>query len=1211
MEGELDGKAFQNHMLMERFYMVVEFLNQKLGESWKSGHEMSKPQELLIVLKSGVTLCRMVGVKPKPVEENKAAENIENFRRACLKLGLAEDSVFAVSDLLEPSSLSCICVVNCLQELRKKMLEMDRALLNEHYSSPTSSRKTMRNSPMGTPVISRKIASPSPSVKGKGLLDILPGNSAQKYPSGDQYSSPRYHNSPSSAPRTPGSGKSVSRRISLNSLNAQASIAKVQERMAKTYKDRCKQLEAGNKELMESVEDLQSTIASLQRSKHEYQLQCEKSQDRNRTLLSNFRVMEAQIVTCVEAWRSCKPTVEESTKVCEVDRHMVALHETWNDIIEEKDVSTGIAGDISDGQVTETECDTTDEDIQPPAFSEDKASSFKADLAATASLLADDLAPGRNPRLSSISTKELDLSRDTSQVKALEEELETTKQLLANAKAEGKDSFEVLEKELEVTKQMLSRTKERCASLERELKQERSLRDTIQKSLTNELATVKFEFADLSNDLRSSLKDSASTFSTWASELQSRVKVQAASHKNLQAQFAKETVRRKKLLNTVHNLKGNIRVMCRIRPVLSSDLEKSGSSVAVEPISEEKLSITVTTKSAAGTEIPKVTDFEFDRVFGPTSAQNHVFDEVQPLVESVMDGYHSCIFAYGQTGSGKTFTMSGDGGSENRGINFLALEELFRIHESRKSTGTTYKFTVKNVEIYCEKVIDLLTPPGDSPTHLDIHFTERDGVIVPGCTEQPVSTASEVEEVMNVGSKNRSSAHTKMNMESSRSHSVVIVTVHGENAETGRLTHGKLVLVDLAGSERLSKSGVQGQELKEAQSINKSLSCLGDVIAALESKAAHVPFRNSKLTTLLQDSLGKDNKALMILQVSPTTYNVQESTCSLNFAARVRQCELGKAKKREGGGISSKARNAVKQATERSQALELDVRRLEKRLSEANSELRAVEDRVQRETEKIRARMEEQQQNFTRSSEKEINYLREKLASRDKDDHGKMAKLESEIHQYKIEINNLKQQLRSALSTSSRIAPSPSKSSHLPKVNLSGNSPHFKPSAGLKHSLQPPKPAVGTKSSARELPLSDRSGHVNNVDAEHKTPEQRKQVSWKNTPVVVFPSERKDSDNDGDGYNLDDSLLEGSENQSPDEPAETANHSVRTSRSSSRTSQSSHQSGGAAAASRISKSSGATRVLQTPGKKSSASATRLTARRIPAASKKPRPGWNP
>jgi kinesin family protein C2/C3 len=310
--------------------------------------------------------------------------------------------------------------------------------------------------------------------------------------------------------------------------------------------------------------------------------------------------------------------------------------------------------------------------------------------------------------------------------------------------------------------------------------------------------------------------------------------------------------------------------------------------------------------------------FEFDRVFGNDSTQADVFDEVQPMVTSALDGFHACIFAYGQTGSGKTHTMEGP--LANRGVYFRALNEMFALIEQR-ADAYSYSLRVQMVEIYNENVVDLLAEPTAATTaameeeeggaSLEIKQGPN-GNYLPDATILDVTSAAQVEAIMAAGARNRTVGRTNANEHSSRSHSLLMVDIAGVNRVAETKTYGRLVLVDLAGSERVSKSGAEGARLKEAQNINKSLSALGDVMAALANKTAHVPFRNSKLTYLLQDSLGKDNKTLMIVQVSPVTASRGETLCSLNFAARVRKVELGKAVKHADSGEVAKLRSELR-----------------------------------------------------------------------------------------------------------------------------------------------------------------------------------------------------------------------------------------------------------------------------------------------------------
>lgn len=350
--------------------------------------------------------------------------------------------------------------------------------------------------------------------------------------------------------------------------------------------------------------------------------------------------------------------------------------------------------------------------------------------------------------------------------------------------------------------------------------------------------------------------------------------------------YARELKERKRLFNLVQELRGNIRVFCRCRPPTSRELDEHAeqSTICVAYPQEDCIELL--------SDKGRTKMWDFDKVFAESVDQEQVYDEVSPLVTSVLDGYNVCIFAYGQTGTGKTYTMTGP--PDNRGVNTRALEELFKLSDERRAEVRD-DISVSILEIYNESIQDLL---GDNSAGRKLEIRQGEyGNHVPDLTNVEVSEITEVLRLMQLGDTNRSSGCTNMNEHSSRSHSIMAVTVMSTNIHTGQVTRGKLNLIDLAGSERIGKSGATGQALKEAQNINRSLSALGDVIAARASKQAHVPYRNSTLTYLLQDSLASDSKTLMFVCISPVVYNVEESFCSLNFASRVRTVELGRAAK--------------------------------------------------------------------------------------------------------------------------------------------------------------------------------------------------------------------------------------------------------------------------------------------------------------------------
>ncbi|KAK6915642.1 Calponin homology domain [Dillenia turbinata] len=346
----------------------------------------------------------------------------------------------------------------------------------------------------------------------------------------------------------------------------------------------------------------------------------------------------------------------------------------------------------------------------------------------------------------------------------------------------------------------------------------------------------------------------------------------------------------RKLYNQVMDLKGNIRVYCRVRPFLGNQPNSFG---CVDHIDEGNIAII--TPSKYGKEGRKL--FSFNKVFGPAATQAEVFSDTQPLIRSVLDGYNVCIFAYGQTGSGKTYTMTGpkELTEEGLGVNYRALSDLFHISQERRHTFS-YTVSVQMLEIYNEQVRDLLATDGSIKKYpLNATFSQS-GINVPDANIVPVSSPSDVIYLMNLGHKNRAVSSTAMNDRSSRSHSCLTVHVQGKDLTSGTTLRGCLHLVDLAGSERVDKSEVTGDRLKEAQHINKSLAALGDVIASLSSKNSHVPYRNSKLTQLLQDSLGGQAKTLMFVHISPEPDALGETLSTLKFAERVATVELGAAK---------------------------------------------------------------------------------------------------------------------------------------------------------------------------------------------------------------------------------------------------------------------------------------------------------------------------
>uniref|UniRef100_A0A8C3W394 Kinesin-like protein n=1 Tax=Catagonus wagneri TaxID=51154 RepID=A0A8C3W394_9CETA len=369
---------------------------------------------------------------------------------------------------------------------------------------------------------------------------------------------------------------------------------------------------------------------------------------------------------------------------------------------------------------------------------------------------------------------------------------------------------------------------------------------------------------------------------------------------------------RRRLHNQLQELKGNIRVFCRVRPVLPGEptptpgflLFPGGPADPPTRLSLSRSDERRATLSGAPAP-PTRHDFSFDRVFPPGSRQDEVFEEIAMLVQSALDGYPVCIFAYGQTGSGKTFTMEGGpaGDPQVEGLIPRALRHLFSVAQELSGQGWTYSFVASYVEIYNETVRDLLAT-GTRKGQAGECEIRRAGpgseeLTVTNARYVPVSCEKEVQALLHLARQNRAVARTAQNERSSRSHSVFQLQISGEHAARGLQCTAPLSLVDLAGSERLDSGLALGpgerERLRETQSINSSLSTLGLVIMALSNKEPHVPYRNSKLTYLLQNSLGGSAKMLMFVNISPLEENVSESLNSLRFASKVNQCVIGTA----------------------------------------------------------------------------------------------------------------------------------------------------------------------------------------------------------------------------------------------------------------------------------------------------------------------------
>ncbi|KAJ1491819.1 P-loop containing nucleoside triphosphate hydrolase protein [Baffinella frigidus] len=305
-----------------------------------------------------------------------------------------------------------------------------------------------------------------------------------------------------------------------------------------------------------------------------------------------------------------------------------------------------------------------------------------------------------------------------------------------------------------------------------------------------------------------------------------------------------------------------IQVFVRVRPQNKKETQLNRSAIEVDPA---KSAVIVTNKQGDG----KNQQFVYDQVGGPECTQEHVFNKVgQPLCEAVLQGFNSTIFAYGQTGSGKTHTMLGGEDSSD-----VSLAE---------GKFDTVVCKASYLEIYNEVVSDLLS---DSASNIVIRDDPRKGVVIEGDSQMAVSSAADTLQALSLGSQNRRVAATCMNKESSRSHCCfalhVSTTVKVDGVTTRK--YAKFNLIDLAGSERQKATNATGDRLKEANNINRSLSALGNVIMALANSNGHVPYRDSKLTFMLKDSIGGNSKTCIIANCSPAQECVDETLSTLKF----------------------------------------------------------------------------------------------------------------------------------------------------------------------------------------------------------------------------------------------------------------------------------------------------------------------------------------
>lgn len=503
-----------------------------------------------------------------------------------------------------------------------------------------------------------------------------------------------------------------------------------------------------------------------------------------------------------------------------------------------------------------------------------------------------------------IKQKEMQSDEASGEIQMLLKKIKENESDLQSIKSKWKQQVE----ELELVNKNLERQK---SGFEDELMTVQGQCKELKSTLSQMMSSQTILETQLSS-MKTSLLSSQSIICDRDKEIVS-LKDAVASHVQtifeLNAKMRSDENIRRKLLNSILELKGNIRVFCRVRPFVGDELLGNDDEIPhmhfpdSESLELEKLAEINANESVASFRkaVNNKYEFTFDRVFPPSSLQTDVFDEISQLVQSSLDGYNVCIFAYGQTGSGKTYTMEGplDSSVTEQGMIPRAVEQVFKSSDELAAKGWQYDFEVTYLEIYNETIQDLLGNNKKDVKHeIRLANPNSNEVYVTNLTINKVTTQQQTFDLLQKAALNRSVAETKCNERSSRSHSIFRLKITGQNYVTTESCSGLLNFIDLAGSERLKESAAQGQRLKETQNINKSLATLGNVIMALANKEAHVPYRNSKLTHLLQNCLGGSSKTLMFVNVSPKEDCFHETLNSLRFATKVNECNIGTAQKK-------------------------------------------------------------------------------------------------------------------------------------------------------------------------------------------------------------------------------------------------------------------------------------------------------------------------
>ncbi|CCE63052.1 hypothetical protein TPHA_0D04190 [Tetrapisispora phaffii CBS 4417] len=417
------------------------------------------------------------------------------------------------------------------------------------------------------------------------------------------------------------------------------------------------------------------------------------------------------------------------------------------------------------------------------------------------------------------------------------------------------------------------------------------------KSLENRLSTLQHESNKIEStisQIRYSIQEKESLieeFSGVKPQLLQEITNWKKRTLLLDEEFKREESLRRINHNKIQELRGNIRVYCRLRPYIKDEAATSNSDgyIFIKPFDANAGQQRIIVN-----DLKQLHAFTFDKIFGMQDDNYEVFDDIKNLVQSSLDGYNVCIFTYGQTGSGKTYTML----NEKDGIIMQTIEYIVHFAGNLHKLGWEYELEVEFIEIYNETIRDLLNPEAkhqhvirhdDKKGTTEVTNTHKITIKLTHNEDDEIAKSAQIRQLIRNGNNTRNTKSTHMNNASSRSHSVFMMKITGHNRITQEHSTGRLNLVDLAGSERLQQQEqITSQEtLKETTSINKSLTCLADVIHSMKHRQPYIPFRNSKLTYLLKNSLINKSKTLMYVNISPNINSIRETINSLRLARKV------------------------------------------------------------------------------------------------------------------------------------------------------------------------------------------------------------------------------------------------------------------------------------------------------------------------------------